>query len=160
MKEKKIIFHRESAVCHKSMKTVVMLNKLGFSLLPRPPYSPDLAPVTIGSLLISERCFREEDLTRMKKLSVQLKLILRSKILYHSTSMVLKSQKSIEMIKSHLIVIILMKKMNFVKQMFSQLVLGLIEQCVILKINLNCGTASLVIVMGILSMNIDTYRYF
>ena len=32
-----------NAPCHKSMKSMVKLNELSFELLPRPPYSPDLA---------------------------------------------------------------------------------------------------------------------
>ena len=41
---KKVLFHQDNAPCHKSMKTMVKLNELGFELLPHPPYSPDLAP--------------------------------------------------------------------------------------------------------------------
>ncbi len=44
MKTKKIIFLRDSAPCHKSMKVMSKLNELGINLLPRSPYSPDLAP--------------------------------------------------------------------------------------------------------------------
>lgn len=44
MKKKKILFHQDNAPCHKSLKTMVKFNELGFELLPHPPYSPDLAP--------------------------------------------------------------------------------------------------------------------
>ena len=43
MQKKKVLFHQDSAPCHKSMKTMVKLNELNFELLPHPPYSPDLA---------------------------------------------------------------------------------------------------------------------
>ena len=42
--QKKELFHQDNAPGHKSMKTMVKLNKLSFALLPHPPYSPDLAP--------------------------------------------------------------------------------------------------------------------
>ena len=48
IQKKKVLFHQDNAPCHKSMKTMVKLNKLSFKLLPHPPYSPDLSP---GSLL-------------------------------------------------------------------------------------------------------------
>ena len=44
MKKEKIIFHQDNAPCNKSMKTMAKLSKLGYELLPHPPYSPDLAP--------------------------------------------------------------------------------------------------------------------
>ena len=44
MQKKKILFYQDNAPCHKSMKTMVKLNKLSFELLPHPPYSPDLGP--------------------------------------------------------------------------------------------------------------------
>ena len=44
MEKKKVLFHQDNALCHKSMKTMVKLNELGFKLLPYPPYSVDLAP--------------------------------------------------------------------------------------------------------------------
>ena len=44
MQKKKVLFHQDNALCHKSMKTIVKLNELSFELLPQPPYSPDLAP--------------------------------------------------------------------------------------------------------------------
>ena len=42
--QKKVLFHKNNAPCHKSMKTMVELNALNFELLPHPPYSPNLAP--------------------------------------------------------------------------------------------------------------------
>ena len=44
MQKKKVLFQQDNASCHKSMKTMVKLNKLSFELLPHPPYSPDLSP--------------------------------------------------------------------------------------------------------------------
>ena len=44
LQKKKVLFHQDNAPCHKSMKTVVKFNELGFELLTHPPYSPDLAP--------------------------------------------------------------------------------------------------------------------
>ena len=43
MQKKNMLFDKGNAPCHKSMKTMVKLNKLSFELLPHPPYSPDLA---------------------------------------------------------------------------------------------------------------------
>ena len=43
MQKKKVLFHRDYAPCHKSMKTMIKMNELSFDLLPHPPYSPDLA---------------------------------------------------------------------------------------------------------------------
>ena len=43
MQKKKVLFHQDSAPCHKSMKAMVKLNELCFELLPHSPYSPDLA---------------------------------------------------------------------------------------------------------------------
>ena len=42
MQKKKVLFHQDNALCHKSMKTMVKLNKLRFELLPHPAYFPDL----------------------------------------------------------------------------------------------------------------------
>ena len=44
LKKKKVLFHQDNALCHKSMKMITKLHELGFELLPHPPYSPDLAP--------------------------------------------------------------------------------------------------------------------
>lgn len=44
LNRKKVLFHQDNAPCHKSMKTMVKFNELGYELLPHPPYSPDLAP--------------------------------------------------------------------------------------------------------------------
>ena len=42
--KKKVLFHRDNAPCHKSMKTMVKLNELRLELLPHPSYSADLVP--------------------------------------------------------------------------------------------------------------------
>ena len=44
MAKKKILFHQDTATCHKSIKTMVKLHDLHFELLPYPLYSPDQAP--------------------------------------------------------------------------------------------------------------------
>jgi [histone H3]-lysine36 N-dimethyltransferase SETMAR len=41
---KRMLFHQDNALCHKSIKTTAKLHKLGYELLLHPPYSPDLAP--------------------------------------------------------------------------------------------------------------------
>jgi [histone H3]-lysine36 N-dimethyltransferase SETMAR len=42
--EKKVLFHQDNALCHKSIETTAKLHRLGYELLPHPSYSPDLAP--------------------------------------------------------------------------------------------------------------------
>ena len=42
--KKKVLFHQDDVSCHKPMQTMAKLHELGFELLLRPPYSPDLAP--------------------------------------------------------------------------------------------------------------------
>ena len=44
MKKKKVLFHQNNALCHKSMAMMAKLHELHFKLLPQPAYSPDLAP--------------------------------------------------------------------------------------------------------------------
>ena len=44
IQKKKVLFNQDNAPCHKSMKKMVKLNKLSLELLPRQPYSQDLAP--------------------------------------------------------------------------------------------------------------------
>jgi [histone H3]-lysine36 N-dimethyltransferase SETMAR len=44
IRRKKVRFHQDNALCHKSIKTTAKLHELGYDLLPHPPYSPDLAP--------------------------------------------------------------------------------------------------------------------
>ena len=45
MKKKKVLFHKDNALCHKStIATMVKQQELHFELLLHPPYSPDLAP--------------------------------------------------------------------------------------------------------------------
>ena len=68
MQEKKVLFHQDNAPCHKSMKTRVKLNELGFELLPHPPYSPNLAPsdywlfVNLKKMLQGKRFVSNEEL--------------------------------------------------------------------------------------------------
>ena len=44
MKKKKVLFHQDNALCHKSNATIAKLHELPLKLLPHPPYSPHLAP--------------------------------------------------------------------------------------------------------------------
>jgi hypothetical protein len=44
LKKKKVLFHQDNALCHKSNKTTAKLHELSYELLPHPPYSPDRAP--------------------------------------------------------------------------------------------------------------------
>ena len=44
LKKKRVLFHQDNALGHKSMKTMAKLYELGLKLLPHPPYSADLAP--------------------------------------------------------------------------------------------------------------------
>ena len=65
--KKKVLFHQGNAPCHKSMRTMVHLNELGFELLPQPPYSPDLAPKNYWLFADLKKMFQERDLAPMKK---------------------------------------------------------------------------------------------
>ena len=42
--KKKVLFHQDNALCHKSITTIAKLHELQFELLPHPPYCSDLAP--------------------------------------------------------------------------------------------------------------------
>lgn len=44
LNKKKVLFHKDNAPCHQSMKTMEKLYEFGFELLPHPPYFPELAP--------------------------------------------------------------------------------------------------------------------
>ena len=44
MKEKKVLFHQNNALCHKPIVTMAKLHELHFELLSHPPYSVELAP--------------------------------------------------------------------------------------------------------------------
>ena len=39
-----ILLQHDNATPHTSQKTKAVINKIGFELMPHPPYSPDLAP--------------------------------------------------------------------------------------------------------------------
>ena len=49
MGKKKLVFHQDNAPVHTSVSVTTNINKLKFELLPRAPYSPDLAPWIIFS---------------------------------------------------------------------------------------------------------------
>ena len=42
--KKKVLFHQDNVLYHKSITTIAKPHELHFKLLPHPPYSPDLAP--------------------------------------------------------------------------------------------------------------------
>jgi histone-lysine N-methyltransferase SETMAR len=44
LQKKKIIFHQDNALAHKSVLAMEKLRDLHYELLEHPPYSPDLAP--------------------------------------------------------------------------------------------------------------------
>ena len=44
MKKKKVLFHQDNPLCHKSIATMAKLHELHFELFLHPPYSPDLIP--------------------------------------------------------------------------------------------------------------------
>jgi [histone H3]-lysine36 N-dimethyltransferase SETMAR len=44
LKKKKVLFHQDNALYHKSIKTTAKELDLGYELLSHPTYSPDLAP--------------------------------------------------------------------------------------------------------------------
>ena len=67
MQKKNVLFHQDNAPCHKSMKTMVRLNELGFELLSHPPDSPDLAPSDYWLFDDLEKHSRERNLAPMKK---------------------------------------------------------------------------------------------
>ena len=52
---KKVFFHQDNVPCHKTMKTMVKLNKLSFEFLPQRPYSLDLAPKRLLTLCWAEK---------------------------------------------------------------------------------------------------------
>ena len=55
MWKKKVLFSQDNALCYKSIKMMVKLNELSFELLPRPSYSPNMAPQWLLAL-----CWLEE----------------------------------------------------------------------------------------------------
>ena len=67
MKKKKVLFHQHNAPCHKSLATMAKLNELSFEVLPRPPYSPDLAPsdyylfTDLKKMLLGKRFYCNEE---------------------------------------------------------------------------------------------------
>ena len=42
--KKKVLFHQDNALCHKSIATMAKLHELHFKLLLHPPYSSNLTP--------------------------------------------------------------------------------------------------------------------
>jgi [histone H3]-lysine36 N-dimethyltransferase SETMAR len=43
LKKKRVLFHQDNTLCHKSIKTMAKFHELGYELQPHPPYSSDLA---------------------------------------------------------------------------------------------------------------------
>ena len=79
MVKKKVPFHQDNAPYHKSIATITKLIESHFELLPHPPYSSDMAPVTTGCLQISKEGSRERDLAPVKKWYRKQRRILRPK---------------------------------------------------------------------------------
>jgi [histone H3]-lysine36 N-dimethyltransferase SETMAR len=75
-----MLFHQDNALCHKSIKTTTKLHKLGYELLPHPPYSPDLTPSDF---------FLFADLKRMlagKKFSTNQEVIIETETYFEAMS--------------------------------------------------------------------------
>ena len=81
----------DNAPCHKWLATMAKLNGLSFELLPRPPYSPDLAPSDYYLFADLKKCSKERDSTSTRKSSPKRTLISRPKIN--------RSKKGIEMLE-------------------------------------------------------------
>ena len=90
MQKKKVLFHQDNALCHKSMKAMVKLNELSFEFLPYPPYSPDLTPSEYFLFANLQKWSKERDLALMKKWLLKIMPILIAKTNY-STKHTLKS---------------------------------------------------------------------
>ena len=101
IQKKKVLFHPDNALCHKSMKKMVKLNELRFELLPHPPYSPDLAPSDYWLFADLKKCSRERDLAPIKKCLPKLRPILRAKT-NHSTRKASRFSKSVGIQKARL----------------------------------------------------------
>ena len=65
--KKKVLFHQDNALCHKSIITMAKLHELHFELFLHPPHSPDLAFSDYWLFAVSKECSRERDLDPMKK---------------------------------------------------------------------------------------------
>ena len=55
MQKKKVLFHQDNALYHKSMKAMVKFNELSFELLPHSPYSSYLVPSDYKALWWPEK---------------------------------------------------------------------------------------------------------
>ena len=58
MKNKKVLFHQDNTLCHKSIATMTKLHKLHFELVPHPPYSLDLASSDSYLFAVLKRIFQ------------------------------------------------------------------------------------------------------
>ena len=80
LKKKKVLFHQDNALCHKSIASTAKLHELHFELLPHPPYSPDLAPSNYWLFCRSQKNAPGKEIwLPMKKCYQKLKSILRPK---------------------------------------------------------------------------------
>jgi [histone H3]-lysine36 N-dimethyltransferase SETMAR len=94
LKKKKVLFHQDNALVHKSIKTTAKLHELGYELLSHSPYAPDLHP--------SDFCMLA-DLKRMlagKKFNTNEEVIAETEAFFEAMS---KSyyKKSIEKLYDH-----------------------------------------------------------
>jgi [histone H3]-lysine36 N-dimethyltransferase SETMAR len=64
--KKKMLFHQNNALCHKSSKTWAKFHELGNELLSHPPFSPDLAPSDLFLFADPKKCLLERNLALMK----------------------------------------------------------------------------------------------
>lgn len=60
--EKKVLFHQDNSLAHKTVDAMTKLGELGYELLPHPPYSPDLTPGEFYLLLKFERWLHGKEL--------------------------------------------------------------------------------------------------
>ena len=58
--KKKVLFHQDNALCHKSIAKMAKLHELVFKLLPHPPYSPNLAPSEYCQFAHLKRMFQRK----------------------------------------------------------------------------------------------------
>jgi hypothetical protein len=63
LKKKKVLFHQDNVLCHKSIKTTAKVHELGYVLCSYLPYSPDLAPNDLFLFADLKRMLAEKKFT-------------------------------------------------------------------------------------------------